>query len=444
MRKLICKILILLLISNSSIFLSACNEETTENEHLTYYTTGETGISEIIERYNKYCLKELDESYTIEVIEFDDENKMNEQMSTEIMAGKGPDIFSLDQTLPFEKLTENGAFADIDALIESNESDSKINLNDYRQIIMDAGVIDGKRYFLPLFYGVDVMKSFNGNLFEKYNIPKKQGMKITYDEIETVFANFLENQQGDRFILNWNDSKYFNGAYQLLYKFIDSYVDFETKTTDFDCESFRNNLDAMCSIYDNSITEEDTFDGEKLLFDNFFGLGFSSMAYAGQDDNQVVFSCFSRDKETCQAFIEAGIAVNANCTKIDKVLEFMKYLLSEDVQEYYCGDKDGSIYGGSNVISLPVRNEAYEHSIYMASKVTDDDYNVIGLDTEIFQAYLKIVEGVNKCSLYADTAGSYYNSKVIKEIVDDYLNGKISKDKLVQRLTSATELYMTE
>lgn len=32
------------------------------------------------------------------------------KMSTEIMAGEGPDIISLNQNLPFEKLIENEAF----------------------------------------------------------------------------------------------------------------------------------------------------------------------------------------------------------------------------------------------------------------------------------------------------------------------------------------------
>ena len=37
-------------------------------------------------------------------------------MATEFMSGDGPDIISLDQPLPFEKLIENHAFADVDEL----------------------------------------------------------------------------------------------------------------------------------------------------------------------------------------------------------------------------------------------------------------------------------------------------------------------------------------
>ncbi len=73
----------------------------------------------MIQKYNNYCLKKLDESYQIEIVEFDSEDTMLTKISTEIMAGKGPDIISLNQKLPFEKLIDNGSFADIDELLRN-------------------------------------------------------------------------------------------------------------------------------------------------------------------------------------------------------------------------------------------------------------------------------------------------------------------------------------
>ncbi len=51
------------------------------------------------------------------------------KMSTEIMAGEGPDIISLNQNLPFEKLIENEAFFDINSLINNDETKDKIEFD---------------------------------------------------------------------------------------------------------------------------------------------------------------------------------------------------------------------------------------------------------------------------------------------------------------------------
>ena len=99
---------------------SGCGESTasSNSSKLTYCAYYEDAICDIIKRYNKYCTKHYDESYQIEIEEFDSEDTMLTKISTEIMAGKGPDIISLNQKLPFEKLIDNGSFADIDELAE--------------------------------------------------------------------------------------------------------------------------------------------------------------------------------------------------------------------------------------------------------------------------------------------------------------------------------------
>ena len=135
---------------------SGCGESTASSNFskLTYCAYNEDAICDIIERYNKYCTKHYDESYQIEIVEFESQEEMKLKMSTEIMAGEGPDIFSLSQKLPFEKLTDSKTIADVNELISEFSYDIGIDNCDSK--IMDAGVIDGKRYFIPLFYSPDV------------------------------------------------------------------------------------------------------------------------------------------------------------------------------------------------------------------------------------------------------------------------------------------------
>jgi multiple sugar transport system substrate-binding protein len=71
---------------------SGCGESTasSNSSKLTYCAYNEDVICDIIERYNKYCTKHHDESYQIEIVEFDSEDTMLTKISTEIMAGERP------------------------------------------------------------------------------------------------------------------------------------------------------------------------------------------------------------------------------------------------------------------------------------------------------------------------------------------------------------------
>ena len=138
MKKVFSNSIILAILCAMLLSLTSCDEyKIKSNEKLKYYTINneDSVCVELIQKYNNYCLKNLDESYQIEIVEFDSEDTMLTKISTEIMAGKGPDIISLNQKLPFEKLIDNGSFADIDELAELYKSD--IDFDDYNSTIMD-------------------------------------------------------------------------------------------------------------------------------------------------------------------------------------------------------------------------------------------------------------------------------------------------------------------
>lgn len=73
---------------------------------------------------------------------------MTSQLTTELMAGKGPDIITSGElsllSLSTEKLIKQGVFANIDDIISNSEDKDKLKLSDYNSNILDAGVYDGK------------------------------------------------------------------------------------------------------------------------------------------------------------------------------------------------------------------------------------------------------------------------------------------------------------
>mgnify|MGYP000269821341 CR=1 FL=1 len=436
---------------------SGCGESTasSNSSKLTYCAYNEDAICDIIERYNKYCKKHYDESYQIEIVEYDSLEEMYTIMATEIMSGDGPDIISLDQPLPFEKLIENHAFADVDELI--NTYGSNIEFNDYNTKVMESGIVNRKRYFVPFFYCPNIFISTQEKLKE-YDLNfsdfsyKELSRQLSQEKVScSLFGNESDN-------------------YSLLYSFIDSYVNFDNKTTNFDTNSFLENIDYIKKLINNDNTNEnvyyDLYNSEnngcilstpRLLFGGTIG-GIKTAYYNIflQNKTPAILPNFSYENKIT-AYVECGIAINQNSDKKDKALRFIEYCLSEDVQEYWCGSRSDKGFSGTNEISLPVNNKAFDYAVEVET-AEEWDYNEDGefdeeekefsenVDSIFWKDYLGIIDDISGCTLYnyKNLKTTYYNSSVIVDIVDKYLKGDISKEKFIRQLTAATEIYLTE
>lgn len=436
---------------------SGCGESTasSNSSKLTYCAYNEDVICDIIERYNKYCKKHYDESYQIEIVEYDSLDEMYTIMATEIMSGDGPDIISLDQPLPFEKLIENHAFADVDELI--NTYGSNIDFNDYNTKVMESGIVNRKRYFMPFFYCPNIFISTQEKLKE-YDLNfsdfsyKELSKQLSQEKVScSLFGNESDN-------------------YSLLYSFIDSYVNFDNKTTNFDTNSFLENIDYIKKLINNDNTNENVYynlynsenngcilSTPKLLFGGTIG-GVKTAYYNIflQNKTPAILPNFSYENKIT-AYVECGIAINQNSDKKDKALRFIEYCLSEDVQEYWCGSRSDKGFSGTNEISLPVNNKAFDYAVEVETG-EEWDYNEDGefdeeekefsenVDSIFWKDYLGIIDDISGCTLYnyKNLKTTYYNSSVIGDIVDKYLKGDFSKDKFIRQLTAATEIYLTE
>ena len=436
---------------------SGCGESTASSNSSkhTYCAYNEDAICDIIERYNKYCKKHYDESYQIEIVEYDSLEEMYTIMATEFMSGDGPDIISLDQPLPFEKLIENHAFADVDELI--NTYGSNIDFNDYNTKVMESGIVNRKRYFVPFFYCPNIFISTQEKLkehdlnFSDFSY-KELSRQLSQEKVScSLFGNESDN-------------------YSLLYSFIDSYVNFDNKTTNFDTNSFLENIDYIKKLINNDNTNENVYynlynsenngcilSTPKLLFGGTIG-GVKTAYYNIflQNKTPAILPNVSYENKIT-AYVECGIAINQNSDKKDKALRFIEYCLSEDVQEYWCGSRSDKGFSGTNEISLPVNNKAFDYAVEVET-AEEWDYNEDGefdeeekefsenVDSIFWKDYLGIIDDISGCTLYnyKNLKTTYYNSSVIVDIVDKYLKGDISKEKFIRQLSAATEIYLTE
>ena len=234
MKKLFSNSIILAILCAMLLSFTSCDEyKIKSNEKLKYYTSNaEDDFSSLIKQYNKICLEKYDESYQIEIIEFENNDDMCTKMSTEIMAGEGPDIISLNQNLPFEKMAANSTLLDVDELI--NTYYSEINFDDYNAKVMESGVINGKRYFVPLAYSIDAFISTEETL-GKYNLVSTD---FSYEALNDALS-----QSGESYSLFGSTEDNLN----FFYSFLAQFFDYNSIEIEFDTKDFSESLDY---IYD--------------------------------------------------------------------------------------------------------------------------------------------------------------------------------------------------
>lgn len=422
---------------------SGCGESTasSNSSKLTYCAYYEDAICDIIKRYNKYCTKHYDESYQIEIVEFESQEEMKLKMSTEIMAGEGPDIFSLSQKLPFEKLTDSKTIADVNELISEFSYD--IGIDNCNSKIMDAGVIDGKRYFIPLFYSPDVFITTEETL-NKYNLTSSEF------SFKALSEKLSKNKKEYSLFGSADDNIAF------FYSFLDQYIDFNSGNTEFNSDKFSEDLDSIYSLIKNDTTDENVYyflyeninNGASILYKEMPAFSiivktYSCLKYLGS--TPVFVNNYNMDDDSISASIDVGIAVNDNCKNKEKLLPFIKYFLSCDVQKNM----------SEECMYLPVNSDAMEKCIDSIDEAIDfGDLIVSDKEKAIVETaqsaairdYKYIINNITKCNLYSFNclSDTYFNSSVISDIVDKYLNGDISKEKFIRQLTAATEIYLTE
>lgn len=101
---------------------------------------------------DQYQTQYPDVELTVEAVSiYGDFKAAKSKMATQLMSGEGPDLIlvGFNYFNDVEKLMKAGVFAPMDSFLEA---DSDFVRTDFVEPVLDAGVYDGKQYFMPLGY----------------------------------------------------------------------------------------------------------------------------------------------------------------------------------------------------------------------------------------------------------------------------------------------------
>lgn len=427
-----------------SVFLfCGCATDVPENnaDMLTMYIIKDTPIASVIKQYNN----NKNNKTGIKLIEFENNNELNTKLNAEMMAGNGPDLIFYDLSYNgvsnIEKMISQEMFADFNDLISNDESESKINFEDFNKPVMDSGVYNGKRYFMPISYMPDIMITTN-ELCAEYSVDVSE--PLTYKKAGDMLSEFLNKnkQSQNTSVFYWINNEF--------YSLINSNIDIIEKTNTLDSTSFLSDLNVLDNMnLQNKSTESSEYSDPldyivqgKVMFVSLNQVtgsepnGIGHIYYYIKSENQkpVLISSLSNKGNNYSAFFDKGLLINKNSAKKDEAYKFVKYMLSEKVQE-------------NTEIGLPVNKKAQSKLIDAMSKLSAKDLGIQienNTETQISADYIKsytdFLNNISFCKFRND----YFNSSVIGDIVSEYVSGNITKEQFVNQVQSKTKIYLEE
>lgn len=439
MKKFVSILLAVVLIF-SVLTCVGCEADKKEKNTITYYHYEPyvSPVSTLIYQYNEKCKNVQNR---INIVEFDNMKEMASRLSTEIMAGKGPDIITSGElemlSSSTEKLIKQGTFANLDDIFDDDSSDDKLDLSDYNSNILNAGVYEGKRYYLPVVFEPQILLTSSVE-FSKYSDDNAES-KLTYDGVVTLNNNILKDRTNNRFFYDSENYK------RILLNYIDEHVDLYSQKCNFDSENF---MESITSLKEFCNSNENKTDEIVPIFSvsgqyELFALYDEIAAIDNDGDKPLITNMPNQDGAPIGKIMDA-IFINNNSNNKQKILKFIKYALSEKVQSDFCGANieeylPTTSYGSG--WEYPVNNESYSKLFDKAKEVKYIN-NTANISEANFMYAKDYVDNIKSYRLYG--LYDYYNTEVIGDIVDKFLFDEIDENKFIKELKSKTEIYLDE
>ncbi len=198
------------------IILCGCSSQKEPTGTYTLWVVTEESCSDGMNYQAKLIVERMEEEYEGLTVKLDilptneaEREIVLKQLRTKVMAGNGPDVYLLPtgntlmldhpttgnlrkiSTVQVEPLfldavqaMQNGLFADLQTYYAA---DDLLGIDALNETIMDAGVVSGRRYILPLRYDIPIIMT-DGDKWEQYGITDE----LMNSEITTVVSHFLD------------------------------------------------------------------------------------------------------------------------------------------------------------------------------------------------------------------------------------------------------------
>ena len=330
-----------------------------------------------------------------------------EELQAEIKSGNGPDIFilnadnhpgrDLDKLLfpDVNKAMREGQFANLSMYYDY---DRELDTAGLRQEVMDAGVVDGFRYTLPLTYDFPVMfvnrdelkyLQLDEDIFEEGVVSVMDALVELGDQDLAKSANFFEFRYLFNFFPDLVD--YDTGHVTLdreeMITFLESFLAFK-QLKGFGFGPYNQDAPDFHGLTSSSIFHTDTWANLNLAMRAGWSLGdviVETVSAQVTDMDMEVYPLTGLDGQIVAEVRQFG-AINYGCDNVGLAYEFLREMLTERMQWLqtdfeYENMWEGGLRNSRHIIQgFPVRTEGAVTTLYDNMKA-DLEYTML-FDTD--------------------------------------------------------------
>ncbi len=417
---------------------SGSSEATDEKDHLKMFLYFRSG--EAADAVRKYNLLSMGAQIDLETTEVDEE--FTNKFTTSMLAGDGPDIIvAILRLVPsINNIAKNGAFLDLNTLMAN---DPEMKPDDFYQPVMDSGVIDGKRYFIPFRFSIPALVSTD-EVLKKNNIQIDEN-NWTWDKVLDI-ANQIkkENPKNKKFLFD-------KLTFTDILKSSEPFYSFDKKTTNFNSNEFIRLLNIYKHISPFICTTEEfekyasesnflqsgmgIFHFDKASYTRAWGYN-STFQYTMKQEAK--FYLMPSDNNSQNPITESTdiIGINSSCKNKEDAYKFLKLFLSKCLTEPLW-----PTIPSRKASCADVKNHFISQGAEAAFNMDDSEQQIPGLP--ILESHVKQIDNwinnIQRCNI-PDTSVD----KIIDEQVKKFLLGQQTAEQTAKVIDQKVKIFMNE
>ena len=403
------------------------------------------GPTLIGDHIKQYGYKKEEGLRDIEITWFasEDIGAMYERIKNEMTLGKGPDLILIEpNTCKYLDLYKMDGLADMDRLIANSES---FNLEEYNQLVMDAGIINGTRVMIPWSYMFYLFEG-HAEAFERCNvsIPDELTME-SYCHMLEEFYQKVEHEPAMFGVPNdedWIEANLLYPQFLELGELLESSEEFKKLVDLMKVEYQRkmNQEQVEFRDYDNRFYSSNSVLRRYGDYFSFYGLhtayNFTVLYY--EKEMLLLKQPLREGMGVNKANVQWGMAININSVHKNEAFKLIEYLLSTNIQN-----------SRVKMIDLPVNIKGFEKQARLFKKGYGPNVSLEHLipnQTAIPEAlrneHMQFIESADTCEYIGDKKYIYYN--IMWPSIEGYYNDLMTFDQMIDEINNKLEIYYTE
>ena len=391
-----------------------------------------------------YDFNKKNNEYRIDVVDYSDEDDPEAAMSTDIAAGKVPDIYDISQgigKMSVAQAVEKGLLENLDPYLEN---DPVISRDDILPNVIEAGRIGDGVYTVSSDFAIISLAA------KKSEIGDRDGWTFT------EMKEYVDSKDDDVILLDYTDKE------SLLDMFvtadIDEFVDWQTGECHFDTDDFKALLQ-ICNRGDKEVDYSEDINSNlmiregKQLFKQLYMYGYDVEVENKLYNNDICYVGFPNiNKKGTYASFYNSYAISSESENKEACWEFIRQFLTYEYQS--------EAVSKEIIYSIPTRKDVFEE--YLRKYTTTEQYTdaygntVYPLDEEMgvggdisikVKPLSKKEEEQFRDIINKATKTLYYNSdltSIIKEEATRYFNGDKTVDETAEIIQNRMTIYINE